>query len=205
MTLTLENLQKSYGPLTVLNRCSFSFADGRIYCLMAPSGSGKTTLFRILMGLEQADGGAVRSDLPSPRFSAVFQEDRLCETFSPVENLRLVLGKSVSREDIRRELSLLLPEESLSRPVSTLSGGMKRRTAVCRAMIAPSDAVILDEPFTGLDDETRRQVIAYIKSRQRGRLLIVSTHQEEDVALLGGELVRMEELTTAAPRSGSPL
>ena len=85
MTLTLENLQKSYGPLTVLNRCSFSFADGRIYCLMAPSGSGKTTLFRILMGLEQADGGAVRSDLPSPRFSAVFQEDRLCETFSPVE------------------------------------------------------------------------------------------------------------------------
>ena len=144
MTLTLENLQKSYGPLTVLNRCSFSFADGRIYCLMAPSGSGKTTLFRILMGLEQADGGAVRSDLPSPRFSAVFQEDRLCETFSPVENLRLVLGKSVSREDIRRELSLLLPEESLSRPVSTLSGGMKRRTAVCRAMIAPSDAVILD-------------------------------------------------------------
>lgn len=205
MTLTLENLQKSYGPLTVLKRCSFSFADGRIYCLMAPSGSGKTTLFRILMGLEQADGGAVRSDLPSPRFSAVFQEDRLCETFSPVENLRLVLGKSVSREDIRRELSLLLPEESLSRPVSTLSGGMKRRTAVCRAMIAPSDAVILDEPFTGLDDETRRQVIAYIKSRQRGRLLIVSTHQEEDVALLGGELVRMEALTTAAPRSRSPL
>ena len=205
MTLTLENLQKSYGPLTVLNRCAFSFADGRIYCLMAPSGSGKTTLFRILMGLEQADGGAVRSDLPSPRFSAVFQEDRLCETFSPVENLRLVLGKSVSREDIRRELSLLLPEESLSRPVSTLSGGMKRRTAVCRAMIAPSDAVILDEPFTGLDDETRRQVIAYIKSRQRGRLLIVSTHQEEDVALLGGELVRMEALTAAAPRGGSPL
>ena len=122
-----------------------------------------------------------------------------------MENLRLVLGKSVSREDIRRELSLLLPEESLSRPVSTLSGGMKRRTAVCRAMIAPSDAVILDEPFTGLDDETRRQVIAYIKSRQRGRLLIVSTHQEEDVALLDGELVRMEALTTAAPRSGSPL
>ena len=86
-----------------------------------------------------------------------------------------------------------------------MSGGMKRRTAVCRAMIAPSDAVILDEPFTGLDDETRRQVIAYIKSRQRGRLLIVSTHQEEDVALLDGELVRMEALTAAAPRGGSPL
>ena len=203
--LQVEDIRKTFGKTPVLENISFDLDDGEALSIIGSSGSGKTTLFRILMGLEQADGGAVRSDLPSPRFSAVFQEDRLCETFSPVENLRLVLGKSVSREDIRRELSLLLPEESLSRPVSTLSGGMKRRTAVCRAMIAPSDAVILDEPFTGLDDETRRQVIAYIKSRQRGRLLIVSTHQEEDVALLGGELVRMEALTAAAPRSGSPL
>ena len=201
MTLTLENLQKSYGSLPVLDHCSFSFSSGRIYCLMGPSGSGKTTLFRILMGLEPADGGSIRFEPSSPEFSAVFQEDRLCETFSPVENLRFVLGKSVSREDIRRELSLLLPEESLSRPVFTLSGGMKRRTAICRAMSAHSDLIIMDEPFTGLDEDTKKLVIEYIKSRQRGRLLIVSTHQEEDVELLGGELVRMERLRAAAPRS----
>ena len=199
MTLTLENLQKSYGSLSVLDHCSFSFSSGRIYCLMGPSGSGKTTLFRILMGLEPADGGSIRFEPSSPEFSAVFQEDRLCETFSPVENLRFVLGKSVSREDIRRELSLLLPEESLSRPVFTLSGGMKRRTAICRAMTAHSDLIIMDEPFTGLDEDTKKLVIEYIKSRQRGRLLIVSTHQEEDVELLGGELVRMERLRAAVP------
>ncbi len=199
MTLTLENLQKSYGSLPVLDHCSFSFSSGRIYCLMGPSGSGKTTLFRILMGLEPADGGSIRFEPSSPEFSAVFQEDRLCETFSPVENLRFVLGKSVSREDIRRELSLLLPEESLSRPVFTLSGGMKRRTAICRAMTAHSDLIIMDEPFTGLDEDTKKLVIEYIKSRQRGRLLIVSTHQEEDVELLGGELVRMERLRAAVP------
>lgn len=201
MTLTLENLQKSYGSLPVLDHCSFSFSSGRIYCLMGPSGSGKTTLFRILMGLEPADGGSIRFEPSSPEFSAVFQEDRLCETFSPVENLRFVLGKSVSREDIRRELSLLLPEESLSRPVFTLSGGMKRRTAICRAMTAHSDLIIMDEPFTGLDEDTKKLVIEYIKSRQRGRLLIVSTHQEEDVELLGGELVRMERLRAVAPHS----
>lgn len=201
MTLTLENLQKSYGSLPVLDHCSFSFSSGGIYCLMGPSGSGKTTLFRILMGLEPADGGSIRFEPSSPELSAVFQEDRLCETFSPVENLRFVLGKSVSREDIRRELSLLLPEESLSRPVFTLSGGMKRRTAICRAMTAHSDLIIMDEPFTGLDENTKKLVIEYIKSRQRGRLLIASTHQEEDVELLGGELVRMERLRAAAPRS----
>ena len=198
MTLTLENLQKSYGSLPVLDHCSFSFSSGRIYCLMGPSGSGKTTLFRILMGLEPADGGSIRFEPSSPEFSAVFQEDRLCETFSPVENLRFVLGKSVSREDIRRELSLLLPEESLSRPVFTLSGGMKRRTAICRAMTAHSDLIIMDEPFTGLDEATKRQAVEYIKSRQHGRLLLISTHQEEDVKLLGG--VRVDLPTPSAAR-----
>ena len=198
MTLTLDHLQKSYGPLSVLRDCSFTFEDGGIYCLMGPSGSGKTTLFRILMGLEKADAGAVRFDKPSPKISAVFQEDRLCETFSPVENLRFILGKTVPEGEIRRELSSLLPEESLSRPVFTLSGGMKRRTAVCRAMTAPSDLIIMDEPFTGLDSETKKQVVEYIKSRPRGRLLIMSTHQEEDVHLLGGELVRMERLAGEA-------
>ena len=198
MTLTLDHLQKSYGPLSVLRDCSFTFEDGGIYCLMGPSGSGKTTLFRILMGLEKADAGAVRFDKPSPKISAVFQEDRLCETFSPVENLRFILGKTVPEGEIRRELSSLLPEESISRPVFTLSGGMKRRTAVCRAMTAPSDLIIMDEPFTGLDSETKKQVVEYIKSRQRGRLLIMSTHQEEDVHLLGGELVRMERLAGEA-------
>lgn len=198
MTLTLDHLQKSYGPLSVLRDCSFTFEDGGIYCLMGPSGSGKTTLFRILMGLEKADAGAVRFEKPSPKISAVFQEDRLCETFSPVENLRFILGKTVPDGEIRRELSFLLPEESLSRPVFTLSGGMKRRTAVCRAMTAPSDLIIMDEPFTGLDSETKKQVVEYIKSRQRGRLLIMSTHQEEDVHLLGGELVRMERLAGEA-------
>lgn len=77
MTLTLENLQKSYGSLPVLDHCSFSFSSGGIYCLMGPSGSGKTTLFRILMGLEPADGGSIRFEPSSPEFSAVFQEDRL--------------------------------------------------------------------------------------------------------------------------------
>ena len=134
-----------------------------------------------------------------PNFPLSFRKTVSAKPFPPVENLRFVLGKSVSREDIRRELSLLLPEESLSRPVFTLSGGMKRRTAICRAMTAHSDLIIMDEPFTGLDEDTKKLVIEYIKSRQRGRLLIVSTHQEEDVELLGGELVRMERLRAAVP------
>ena len=95
-------------------------------------------------------------------------------------------------------IRLLLPEEALSRPVFTLSGGMKRRTAICRAMAAESDIVIMDEPFTGLDEATKRQAVEYIKSRQHGRLLLISTHQEEDVKLLGG--VRVDLPTPSAAR-----
>ena len=194
--VTLHNVFKSYGSLPVLENLSLPFPSGSLCCLMSPSGTGKTTLFRLLMGLEQPDKGTISFEMPgrSPRFSAVFQEDRLCEGFSPVENVKLAAGRTLSAEDIRRELALLLPEEALSRPVFTLSGGMKRRTAICRAMAAESDIVIMDEPFTGLDEATKRQAVEYIKSRQHGRLLLISTHQEENVKLLGGVRVDLPNI-----------
>ena len=123
--------------------------------------------------------------------SAVFQEDRLCESFSPMDNVMMCVGRSLKASRVRWEMGKLLPEECLNRPVSTLSGGMKRRVAVLRALLTPSDILIMDEPFTGMDEELKRSVIAYIREKQDGRILILSTHQEEDVALIGGELVRI--------------
>lgn len=126
-----------------------------------------------------------------PRFSAVFQEDRLCEAFTPLENVMMVTGRLLSPAQVRAELARLLPEESLSRPVATLSGGMKRRTAICRALLAPYDVLLMDEPFTGLDEGTRQTVISYILEKSVGRMVLISTHQEEDVALLGADLIRL--------------
>ena len=137
-------------------------------------------------------GSAVRGRAGSlPRVSAVFQEDRLCEAFTPIENVMMVTGKLLSQAQVRSELARLLPEESLTRPVSTLSGGMKRRTAICRALLAPYDVLLMDEPFTGLDEDTRQTVISYILEKTAGRMVLISTHQEEDVALLGAELIRL--------------
>lgn len=217
MKLTVRNLCKSFGDLQVLKGFDLEMESGRAYCLMGPSGSGKTTLLRVLMGLEKADGGSIvweNSDSTSafqycmetqnaaaetgrgragalPRFSAVFQEDRLCETFTPVENVMMVTGKLLSQAQVRAELARLLPAESLSRPAATLSGGMKRRTAICRALLPPYDVLLMDEPFTGLDDGTRQTVISYILEKSAGRMALISTHQEEDVALLGAELIRL--------------
>ncbi len=203
MKLTVRNLCKSFGDLQVLKGFDLEMESGRAYCLMGPSGSGKTTLLRVLMGLEKADGGSIvweNSDSAGafqysggalPRFSAVFQEDRLCEAFTPVENVMMVTGRLLSQAQVRAELARLLPAESLSRPAATLSGGMKRRAAICRALLAPYDVLLMDEPFTGLDGGTRQTVISYILEKSAGRMALISTHQEEDVALLGAELIRL--------------
>ena len=197
MTLELQHISKSYDGLPVLKNLNLSFQQGQCYCLMSPSGSGKTTLLRILMEMEQADNGLILADgtpqdMSSLPASAVFQKDRLCESFSPIENVAMCAGRSLKAPRIKWELARLLPEECLNRPVSTLSGGMKRRVAVARALLIPSHILLMDEPFTGMDDELKCNVISYIREKQDGRLLILSTHQEEDVELIGGELVRLE-------------
>lgn len=192
--LSAQDLDKSFGDLQVLRKVCFHASAGVPCCIMGPSGSGKTTFFRVLLGLEQPDAGSVAltvpSSAPSSPFSvsAVFQEDRLCEGFSPIDNIRLAVP-GLSTASIRRELAKILPEGCLTRPVATLSGGMKRRTAIARALLAPSDMIVMDEPFTGLDDETRQEVIRYVLEMSADRLLLISTHQREDVSLLGGELV----------------
>lgn len=208
--IELKHISKSYNGMPVLQDISMTFRDNGCYCLMSPSGSGKTTLMRILMGLEIPDTGTIGISVAdagrnvdtgdsldashgrtSPSISAVFQEDRLCESFSPLENVTMCAGRSIKASRVRWEMGKLLPEECLDRPVSTLSGGMKRRVAVYRALLTPSDILIMDEPFTGMDEELKHSVIAYIREKRDGRILILSTHQEEDVKLIGGELVRL--------------
>lgn len=197
--LIIHDLSKAYGELAVLKRLSLTLESGHTYCLMGPSGCGKTTLLRLILGLEKPDAGSIctvsvsgpSSEEPyvSKHLVAVFQEDRLCEAFSPLENILLAAAGTLSRRQAHAELVRLLPEESISRPVSTLSGGMKRRTAILRALLAPSDGILMDEPFTGLDEATKHQVISYIKEKTEGKLLLLATHQEEDAALLEASIL----------------
>ncbi len=215
--LLIRDLHKSFRDATVLGGLSLTFSPETPWCIMAPSGYGKTTLFRILLGLETADSGKIswigqttgaqgRRTGVSPagcRFSAVFQEDRLCEAFTPIDNVRLAVP-SLSRAQIASELAKVLPADCLNRPVSSLSGGMKRRTAILRAMLAPSAVVIMDEPFTGLDEETKSMVIDYILKKTGHRLLLLSTHQEEDARLLNAKTLRLQSETSVPTGGKSP-
>lgn len=209
--IIIKNLSKSYGSLNVLKNVNLTMERDKTYCLMSPSGTGKTTLFRILMGLEKADAGEIvwnagsgsgsgsgfgsDRDVSRPlRISTVFQEDRLCPTFSPLENVMMVQKQPTCeplKNEIRTAMCRLLPEECFNRPVSTLSGGMKRRTAILRALLTKSDMLLLDEPFTGLDEETKIDVIRFLQEYRNNRFLLISTHQKEDVELLKGILITL--------------
>lgn len=182
--IRVDNVSKSYGDKRVLNNVSCEFEDGKIYCIMGESGVGKTTLIRLIMGLEKPDEGYISS---SKQFAAAFQEDRLLEDRDAVDNVMFVLknGGSKSREQTEQYLSELLPEDRLHIRVDSLSGGMRRRVAVARAMLSDRNTIILDEPFIGLDDETKKTVINFIKKWQNNRTVIVVTHSYTDSEMLG--------------------
>lgn len=191
--IALKGVRKAYGDKTVLDGVTLTLEAGRTYCLMAPSGSGKTTLLRVLLGLEGIDGGSIEG-VGRGRVAMMFQEDRLCEVLTAVENVALVLPRDVRRADVRALLEEILPPDCMEKPVMQLSGGMRRRVSLVRAMAFPSDAVVLDEPFTGLDAGTRRTVIDFVLRHRAGRTLLVATHGQDDARLLGADTIDLAAL-----------
>lgn len=168
--IIVAGVEKSFGEQKVLAGVNAVYEPGRIYYLRQPSGSGKTTLLSVLAGLLKPDGGRVSAP---DTVSVMFQEDRLCEAYSAIKNVELVCGDKRRAEEA---LAGLLEREALEKPCAQLSGGMKRRVALVRAMEADAAFVLLDEPFTGMDAETRARAEDYIRARQDGRTIIIATH-----------------------------
>ncbi len=168
--LQISHLNKKFDDKRLFSDFSETYKMGKAYYINSPSGSGKTTFFRMLCGLEKADGGSIEPDF---RYSVMFQEDRLCEEYSALRNVEMILG---DREKARKALLAVLEEEAIHKPCRQLSGGMKRRVALVRAMEAESDCILLDEPFTGLDWENRAIAEKYIIKKQQGRILLIATH-----------------------------
>lgn len=184
MDISITNLCKKYGDKQVLHCFSATIKKGTVTCIKAPSGKGKTTLLRILSGLEKADSGSIQG-LEDYRISMVFQEDRLCENMSAADNIKLVCGKHFSKEQIMDELKAVGLEGSERQPVRELSGGMRRRTALLRALMASYDILILDEPFQGLDGENKKKIMDYTKLKSEGKTVLLVTHDEEEAGYMG--------------------
>ena len=187
--MELKRISKAFGEKRVLQDLHLSVPEGEVTALMGPSGCGKTTLLRILMGLEAADSGELIG-MENIRISAVFQEDRLLTRLTAEGNLRFV----AETEAQLREIPALLQEmglENETEPAATFSGGMKRRLAIARALLAEYDLLVLDEPFRGLDEDTKRQVMATVQRRSAGKTVLFVTHDEEEARSMAEHMVKL--------------
>lgn len=183
--IIVNSICKAYRDNRVLINFSAVIPTGKISCVMGSSGRGKTTLLRLLMGLETPDSGEILG-LSGLRLSAVFQEDRLCENLSPMSNIRLTCPQR-SQRDIAHALEALGLAGCIAQPVRTLSGGMRRRVALLRALMADYDILFLDEPFKGLDAATKAAVIDETRRRIAGKSVLLVTHDPEEATALGAD------------------
>ena len=195
--LTLENLSKSYNGRAILSSLSYCFpAKGQIL-LMAPSGAGKTTLLRLICGLEKPDGGKVTLDCK--RLSVAFQEPRLAPWLTVLENVMLVLPNSADSEETARQcLAALELEPAANQYPAALSGGMKNRVSLARALAFGGDLLLLDEPFAGLDEGLKARIAPTIRAANQEGLTITVSHNKDDAALLGANILTL----TGSPVSG---
>lgn len=189
MSICAKDICFFRGDREILHRVSLTLDDAQPVVLLGPSGIGKTTLLRILAGLERPHSGTVSGLPPHGRVAVLFQEDRLFPTMRVWDNLHLVCPAMTREQAVQLLHELGLDASVLSHYPRQLSGGMRRRVALARALSFPAQAVLLDEPCQGLDAQARTQALESIARHTRGRPLLVVSHEREDAAVLGARVV----------------
>lgn len=181
--LNLDKVSFSYGKKEVLKDFSLTVPDGKCVVLGAESGRGKTTVLRLLSRLEKPNNGSVTAP---EKISVVFQEDRLAENLNVLNNVMLCIDETRKDTAIKLLSEAGLGEVIYSK-IKTLSGGMKRRVAIVRAVAYSGDALLLDEPFNGLDYETKKTMANMIKREflDKNKPVFLISHVSEDAELLG--------------------
>ena len=196
VAIDLSNVCFSYNKGVdeeLINDLNLHIPAGDRVCIMAPSGTGKTTLLNLITGGLKPDSGIVSFEVDTGdgvNISMVFQEDRLCSEYTAAYNIELGLRRGCRKTDlIQSHLEQLGMGESIFADVKELSGGMKRRVAIVRAVMSPSRVLILDEPFASLDEELKDRTAEYIIENLNGRTLVVVSHDEKDAERLNARIL----------------
>ncbi len=173
--MKLENITKSFNGKEIISDFTRDIPDGKITYIMGASGIGKTTLLRIIAGLDTDFSGNIEK---SGKIAYVFQEPRLFPALTVKENVEIVGGTNDSK-DILSMLELdgcekMMPNE--------LSGGMKMRLSIARALYSDADIYLMDEPFSALDDETKNRIVPKIFAFLKGKTVIIVSHSLNEAA-----------------------
>ena len=205
MKLEVSGVGKDY-LIPVIDSVSFDVEAGEFVCLLGPNGCGKTTLLRIIGGIEAASRGRVTLDgrpvvadeRQARKVGVVFQEDRLLPWLSLRDNVGLVLtplgvDAAGRRAAAERYLRLVGLAGFADYYPGRVSGGMRQRAAIARALVIDPDLLLMDEPFGALDAQNRRIMQAEVRRiwRETGRTIVFVTHAIEEAVAIGTTLIML--------------
>ncbi|MBQ8431923.1 MAG: ABC transporter ATP-binding protein [Clostridia bacterium] len=193
--LNIENLSFSYDQKPVFTGLNLTLSPGERIALMGPSGCGKSTLLQLIAGLLSAKEGTLQKGYS--KLSYVFQEPRLFPWLTVKQNLEAVLtSKEDATERIAEALRLVRLSDSADLYPEELSGGMKIRASLARALVNQGDLFLLDEPFASLDLELREEISIALRKElgRRGSSAILVTHHLEDAKRFADRIVLFDDL-----------
>lgn len=186
MSIGLEHLTLQYGSTCIMKDFTISLPEKGVIGLYGPSGCGKTTLLNLLAGLVPPNSGTAKG--PESGISAVvFQEDRLIPWMTASDNIDLIVrDRAVTDAWLER---IGMKEQKSSYP-HELSGGMKRRVALARALAVRSGLLLLDEPFNGLDEDLKALFYDLIRKSAEDKPVLLISHDWDEISLLSDQIYK---------------
>ena len=186
--MIINNLSKSFGDKIIFDNLSLEINDGQITYIMGESGCGKTTLLRILAGLDTSYEGNIT---PLNNVTYVFQEPRLFPTLNIKKNIEIVNDNP--QVSLQKVLEIVeLSGEELSLP-NTLSGGMKMRASLARALYHNKDVFLMDEPFSALDEDMKNRIIPKIFEYLKGKTIIIVSHDLNEAQKYSNNIINLKK------------
>ena len=185
MSIEMRELSFFRGDTPIFENLTLTLPNSGAVCLCGPSGCGKSTLLRLLCGLETPTGGTIS---PEKQFGVVFQYNALLPWRTVEENVALPL-KSPDPACVTKALEAVELGDAAHLYPAQLSGGMARRVAIARALAFDGEALLLDEPFNGLETELWGRLCERIRQQYRDRLILLITHRLEEAEALGAAVI----------------
>ena len=189
----IREISFSYGKEKIIDKLTLKIEENGLYAIMGPSGCGKSTLFYLIAGLLSPAEGTIAVSCKELGFS--FQEPRLLPWLTAEDNIKFASrDKKTATQRAISLLSDLSLEDSANKYPSELSGGMQKRVSLARTLINEPDLLLLDEPFSGLDEDNKERIIKSIKEYSKNAIVLLITHDSAEAEAYAKRIFHLDKV-----------